>query len=537
MIIKNIEIYHFKSIYEKLYIDFSNVQGFWKIEGPVGSGKTSIGEAIIYGLFGDIKGKNNRDLISWGEKDGYVHITCITKGKELSIKRAIRGELLVQVDGNDLMFTNKNNAQFQLESEYYDVSKMTLELLCIISFNNFKSLSNMSPKETRAFLDNVFGFSILSEYTNTIKEKRKDSQEQAQDNIYKHNAILAQIKKIEDISNIAKIDDDKLLIIKELANLKTKTVELKSLFENRNNKSCEELRILQDELSKIKTLGINKANEIAFIEKGICPTCGAKIDQSQLQAKKDEKKVLQDAYKTTNDKLKVLKEEQNENVREYNSELQELTQKSNVLVSRKAKLEEQERRASIDLSKIEELKVQQKENEHTKLLIDKDLEEWDQLLEFCGTTMRQKVIGDFIPVLNIAIGEYTRKLNLPYTIEFNEEFECIVRLFSLDREISIRSLSTGQLKTVDMCIILGVLKVIFSGVNFNVMFLDELFSNMDSELRGQICNILKKELKENQTIFVVSHQEVSDASFDGGISASLVYEEGKEKSRYIVKKY
>ena len=107
----------------------------------------------------------------------------------------------------------------------------------------------------------------------------------------------------------------------------------------------------------------------------------------------------------------------------------------------------------------------------------------------------------------------------------------------MDRVINISSLSTGQLKTIDMCIILGVLKVIFSGVNFNVMFLDELLSNMDSELRSMVCNIFKSELKENQTIFIISHQEISDANFDGSINAKLSYVNGTERSTYQVKSY
>lgn len=97
-------------------------------------------------------------------------------------------------------------------------------------------------------------------------------------------------------------------------------------------------------------------------------------------------------------------------------------------------------------------------------------------------------------------------------------------------------LSTGQLKTVDMCIILGVLKVIFNGIHFNVMFLDELFSNMDPDLRSMVCSVLKKELKENQTIFIISHQELFDTNFDGTISAKLSYSDSKEKSLYEVKK-
>ena len=64
MYIDKIRIENFKSIYDPLELDFNNIKGLWKINGDVGSGKTTIGEAVIFGLFGSIKGKNNADLIS-----------------------------------------------------------------------------------------------------------------------------------------------------------------------------------------------------------------------------------------------------------------------------------------------------------------------------------------------------------------------------------------------------------------------------------------------------------------------------------------
>ena len=64
MYIEKIKIENFKSIYDPLELDFTNIKGLWKINGDVGSGKTTIGEAVIFGLFGSIKGKNNADLIS-----------------------------------------------------------------------------------------------------------------------------------------------------------------------------------------------------------------------------------------------------------------------------------------------------------------------------------------------------------------------------------------------------------------------------------------------------------------------------------------
>ena len=168
MYIQQIRIENFKSIYDPIEIDFSIVNGFWKISGSVGAGKTSIGEAIIYGLFGSVGGKNQADLISWGRKHGMIEIWCTSKARNIYIKRELnsygQSPIYVEVDGEELIFTNKRNAQQQLEQEYYDTSKVTLELLCIISFNNFKSLATLNTADTKKFLDQVLGFYTLTEY-------------------------------------------------------------------------------------------------------------------------------------------------------------------------------------------------------------------------------------------------------------------------------------------------------------------------------------------------------------------------------------
>ena len=537
MILKNIKVHNFKSIYGDFEIKFEEVKGFWKIEGSVGSGKTTIGEAIIFGLFGNVKDKNIRDLISWGEKKGSVYLECFSKGHNLKISRVIGGELKVLVDDEPLVFTNKRDAQSQLEEEYYDVSKMTLELLCIISFNNFKSLSNMTPADSRAFLDQVFGFSVLSEYSDACKIRRKEVYDSIVEAQYEKNSIGAQIKKIQDLSNIERIEGNISDVKKQIADNKEKLRLLKKDHSDWVAEVKKELREKQDELAKIKALGSNKAKEIKFIEQGTCPTCGAPIDQSQLEVKKQEREVFLAQYKEIDTKIKEITDKSNIKNKEFEEKEEIIDRERIKLSSLLTKLEEQERRMSINTKEIEDLKVKEKEtgDRITDLKIDE--EEWGQLYDILSTSIRQKILSSFIPLLNSSIQEYTRQLNLPYIIEFDNQFKCSIKIFGLDRVINISSLSTGQLKTIDMCIILGVLKVIFSGVHFNVMFLDELFSNMDSELRSMVCNVLKSELKENQTIFIISHQEISDANFDGSINAKISYVNGTEKSKYTIYKY
>ena len=133
MRIQRIKLNNFKSIYGEFELDFEKeIKGMWKIVGPVGSGKTTLGEAIIFGLFGTVKDKNNDSLISWGEKHALVEIWCESKGKHIYIKREInsygQSPISVKIDGEDLIYTDKRDIQSQLENEYYDIDQRGLEL-------------------------------------------------------------------------------------------------------------------------------------------------------------------------------------------------------------------------------------------------------------------------------------------------------------------------------------------------------------------------------------------------------------------------
>ena len=81
MIIHNIKITNFKSIYGTQYFDFDKCKGLVKLSGAIGSGKTTIGEAILYGLFGAIKGQNKEQLIAWNTKSCEVEVNLTSKGR------------------------------------------------------------------------------------------------------------------------------------------------------------------------------------------------------------------------------------------------------------------------------------------------------------------------------------------------------------------------------------------------------------------------------------------------------------------------
>lgn len=542
MRINNIKITNFKSIYNTLELDFNEVKGFWKISGSVGAGKTTIGEAIIFGLFGSVQGKNNPDLISWGQKHGLVEINCTSKGRSIYIKRELnaygQSPMYVEVDGEELLFTNKRDAQSQLEQEYYDTSRATLELLCIISFNNFKSLATLGTQDTKKFLDQVLGFSVLTEYADTCKSLRADNASQIKKLQSQMDNLHSQIKKLEELTNIEIIEGNIDEVVENISIVNDKLNELANNYNSKLSESNKNIKLKNSELSKILTLGKKLAKEIEFLEKGICPTCGATIDQSDLQDKKQEKNILLSQHSIVSKEIETLENTWSEFVNRYNKEVASINETKSLHTQHLYKLKEQEKRISINTNEISNLKLKIDELENLLIQYQAEDVEWEMLYNILSTKVRSKILESFIPALNSNILKYTQRLQQPYLVHFDSNFKCNINICGFDKEIQISSLSTGQLKTVDMIIILGVLGTIIGSNGINIIFLDELFSNLDAKLRNDMCMVLKECLEPDNTMFIISHTELEDRYFDGDIHMKLELKNQFEKhSKAEVKFY
>ena len=212
MIIHNIKIKDFKSLYGCHEFDFDKMTGLVKLSGPIGSGKTSIGEALIWGLYGTVKGQTNPGLIAWNCKACEVELNLTSKNKQIHIVRNIREPLIVEIDGKTLSASNKKDTQAILEEEIYDIPKLAVTKMCIISFNAFNSLASMNTGETKQFLDEIFGFKLFTDYNNEVVIERKDEQNESIRLQSVYDETLEQInhlkeKQISQTSELTKIID------------------------------------------------------------------------------------------------------------------------------------------------------------------------------------------------------------------------------------------------------------------------------------------------------------------------------------------
>ena len=414
MIVKSIKITNFRTI-KNLYIDFNDITGLWKITGKTGAGKTTVGEAIIFGLFGDVKNKKKDELIRWGQQSASVVIDINSKHRQLSIERTIGkgAKISVLVDGIPMEYTNKSDIQRQLENDYYDVTRNTLETLCLISFNNFKSLTNLNPAETRMFLDQTIGLKLLSDYSNAAKELKKNVINELTKEQEHINVITA---KINEIANTKKqlvtenIDEHISKTTVAIANINTRAKNKLDELSNERDILNNNIETAQQEYSKattneatIRNEGVHIKNKLALIGNGCCPTCGQAVPTKYIEGLNAEKVELAKKWSKANEELLLAKKNledlqqslcnnTNEKTKVINASNSTLSSLNMELTKYKKELELHKFLESNDKNFQEELNAA----ELNLNMIKAKIADWDSLIDIINVDIRAKIISQYI---------------------------------------------------------------------------------------------------------------------------------------------
>lgn len=540
MTIHNITIKDFKSLYGSHYFDFDKMKGLIKLSGPIGSGKTSIGEALIWGLYGNVKGQTNPGLVAWNCKACEVEINLTSKDKEVHIVRNIREPLIVEINGKTLSASNKKDTQLILEEEIFDIPKLAVTKMCIISFNAFNSLASMGVGETKQFLDDIFGFKLFSEYNDEVKIERKGQENEALrlQSVYDENLEQiehlkqkqnAQTIQLKESLNVEELQNKRKLLIDQGVALKDKKAELKKEREHKDQEFDSRIQVFKDKMTEAVTLGKQAKNHYNTFKSGICPTCGQPIDQKHIDEYKNkmeeyaaiyrenehEKNVLEISKTQTHDSyhepmikcdedMEALRKQISAidaELKSYNDSVQLLNDNYDVLIK---ELEEKIKKIKEQLDKC-----------------DLEIAEWNEMNELFSKTLRYNLLETLIPHINRSIQFFINKLEQNYKIEYDQEFKAHIYVDGWDKEISYNNLSTGQRKSLDLAIIFGILQNIIANVDLNILFLDELFSNMDVNARNIMISLLQENMGDDKTIFIINHAEMGDDMFSHKIRVKL----------------
>lgn len=519
-------------------LDFSG-EGLWQLFGKSGSGKSTIIQMPQLLLYGKTMAKMNKsDVANRTNKHGEIRGELTANADTYVIVRKFDpDDLEVIKNGETMDFPTKVETQkyidtVVLENLPLDIFKNVLTL----SLNNFTSFITISPADKRKIIDNIFSMDIINDCVELMKDEKKV----LASNINTLNGNISTLDgeiyrtniKLIDKRNALTLDKETAAkeqsIIDAINKVDEKTPELIS----KNAEINSRYKLLVGEKSALETEANKSRLELKECEKKIslfkqskCPTCGSPFDTTefvellgQYESAKDEiVKAINDKVEETNKKIEEINElaaESSEATEEFNK----LTKKRNSLNDWLLKINGyKSAKASIDETEVELKRLNESKDEKSIALGESnELLTNFKLLEsvYSDDGVKKFHREKYIPTLNAELKTALEFLEFPYQLMFDKDFNA--QLKYRGEKINIESLSAGERKKVDLCVLCSLIRIIKQKYpSINVIGLDETISSLDYDSSVMLLKYLKNMSSElGINILIVSHTTLDESLFD-----------------------
>ena len=502
--------------------------------GKNGDGKTTIANAIIFALYGKVEGVKLGDLPNRINRELWVNIKLRCGSIDVDIERGLDpGIFTVKLNGVEFDKAGKKSVQEYLEEEVYGIPYHVFKNIIILSINDFKSFLTMNNSDKKQIIDKMFGFSVLNEMQQKIKEERRNIKLEISAYDSELNQIMESIQSVRSKLNTL-LEESSQKNKERIKQLKEELTELNDTVKGLNadrdglvaqiGTSKEEYENSRSEASTLKHEIEYLKKKINLYEEGHCPTCETKLDSEWHNQKLD----------TYNDKLK----DSADQIKQQKELMDVAKEKTDQLNNSKREIESRISQIKYDMQSLKNELIKIKETadgdqfEHLNKLIsdfeekeaDKSAESSKLSNEYQFTEMVENILGEdgvknlavktILPGLNTNIAAMTQTMHLSFHIKFDEKFNCIIN--HLGEEINPMTLSTGERKKADFIIIIAIIKILkLRFPQLNLLFLDELLSSVDNDGVHNILKILSQVIKENRiNTFVINHSVLPHEIFD-----------------------
>ena len=559
-----------------------------------GVGKSAIEDALCYALFGGtLRGISNQKLVNDLARKGQSMVVWVTfdkGGYSYLVERSERpGKLLLlrKEIGDDTDIRTKEKRKY-----IYDISRnktetteeiisllgfdLTLFSFLVVNTSESDPFFKLPEGKRRDIIEKLFGFTILSERAEKLKEQRKDEKKEL---IKVETEYVTTVKANERIQT--QIADMKSRSVSWEKKKKSTITELTAIITELEKVDVEgEIELLQmaSELSaKYKEIGAKKRElngEIAMfnknisvdesgikrsqrvidkhtasletLDKSICPTCNqhweadpeyrglletelaenqeaivsltATIEENQKGSDEVSKGVADiDA------ELKVTKDDMDEIARielTY-STTEEAASAGATLTAYEDQLSDAKKESNPHTESIASLK-----NEALKDVSDTGVKELKKLIKHYDflislltdkdSYIRKQIIDRWLPKLNQGITKYLDLLDLPHTVKFLPDMSVVI-LKHNRIEKDYGNLSKGERQRVNIALNFAFQDV-FELMNYRINFLavDELIDNgICNRGAENTVNLLKDmAARKHKRVLLVTHREDIAARVD-----------------------
>jgi DNA repair exonuclease SbcCD ATPase subunit len=512
-----------------------------------GTGKTTIINALSYGLYGEALTNIKRDnLINKTNGKGMmVSVEFEMNGTEYRIERGRKPNVLrLLVDGVEL---EDDNAQGDSRETQKDIEKiigfpheMFKQLIALNTYT--EPFLSLRANDQRAMIEQLLGITDLSAKADVLKDLLKITKDEIKEEEIKIQTIEASNQRIE--KNIREIEmrskawdrthAEKLSGMEDA--LRTLS-ELDVDKEIENHKCLSEAKEIQTQWDTLKKESTNLSasckrsedrisdlkSNIADAEAGVCPACGQGTEHLETHA--DYQAELQQKLATEVEYY----DEQDAKLKEIDQVLATLSVPECESTFYKTVEEAYEHKHNMDTmalqygEKMDEVNPYIEQIEGLKKTGLQDID-WDRmntltdlrehqeflhkLLTNKDSFIRKRIIDQNIAYLNHRLAYYLERIGLPHEVKFSSDLG--VEITEYGRDLDFDNLSRGERNRLILSLS-WAFRDIYESLNhpMNLLCIDELIdSGMDTTGVENALAILKKMNREQKkNIFLVSHKE------------------------------
>jgi len=521
------------------------------IVGSNGAGKSTILDALCFGLFGKPFRKINKPslLNSINQRDGVVEIEFSIGTKQYKVVRGLKPNIFeIYCDG---ILLNQDSSvrdyQEHLERNILKINFKSFTQVVILGSASFVPFMQLSPADRRSIIEDLLDIQIFSSMNLLVKEKMtlikdnltkvkydieltKEKIELQNHNIEEHKnhsdkEIEKKNREIETSQNqIKDLNRDIKGIQKHIDILQSK-IDDKPLVESKSKKLVQLEAKLESNIQKIK-------KEIEFYESNDqCPTCKQEIEESFKQKSILEKQEKQETQRTGLVDIGKQIESVNARIEEINKLIKHISDHNSEIVKHNSTINAITKYISKTQKEIQDLTNRKdnlaEENSKLKELNDNLLtlnQEYETILndrqyyEYASsllkdTGIKTKIIKQYLPIMNKLINKYLASMDFFVNFNINENFEETIKSRFRD-EFTYANFSEGEKQKIDLALLLTWRQVakLKNSMNTNLLILDEIFdSSLDTVSVDLLMDILK-DLTTDTNLFVISHK--GDQLFD-----------------------